>query len=1162
MKTRVLFILLISMFFLYAGLLFAYEFQAANSSDSTAVDPFIRTNTNRPGEYSGIINNDPLNTQVTLPIRYLDPRTVIITTLDNDTLTQGQDYELDGTLGTVTFLSTPPARFNFYTRYLPISLSDTVQFRTERAAISADTLLAGESINIHRQLESRAESSLFRNSTLQRSGYISRGVQVGNNRDVSVESGLHLTLNGNLSSDIEIHALLDDQNLPIQPEGNSRRLEEIDQVYIDLQARRYHGRFGDYRLETNTGRYGTFTRTLEGGLLRHSGPDLEVEIGGAVTRAMFHTMQFAGGDGIQGPYILTGKNGETPILIIGGSEKVWIDGVLMQRGESEDYTIDYNRGELTFTPRRPITSESRIEIDFEYSPEAYPRNLYTASANYTSPSGKYNLSAMIVEESDDSDRPISFDLTSDIRNQLSRMGDSNEPALISSPDSLGANEGDYVRRDTVWTDQATYSYFLFVEPAEDGSPRGEWSVLFTEVGSGEGEYERQYDPVIGLYYYTWEGPGEGSWSPVRHVPMPERRRNSAIALQMNPSRFVRFSADIGVSGYDRNTLSSVDDDDNTGWAQQYQGFFQLPTRGDISPLEVSVSLRNEENTYRSFAREREIEYERRWGADTLATNIGEREYGSRIVFRPHSSTSIQAGYGKLERGDVFVSERVDGIANLQTNRIQLQNTVEFIHSDDNDLSHTSDWLRYRGSATYLWKVWTPGVEAEYEDRDQSYSDTIFTGFRYQRLKTFWGMTPHMGHSGQVSYENRSRDSQQDKNTYSHVYSEDAVLLEWQYAPSAMPFRSEFEASHRIKQYDNLLDSTDVTTNLASMHLSWTPMASALTTDLQYRVSQTLTRTSALIAYQVPAGEGDYIRVGDEYVYDPEIGNYILRSEPTGDAVPTTDVTSVFHMDWSPHRLPGQEVHGNGFGWEDISLETEIEITEATTWDRPEEIIFLNLGSFQTDSTVQGQLSWRQDIYLFRSQREFNLRVRYYAEQRLQNLYLSGAERFSTDSWELRLRRSLSSTLDLESTLEDIRKRKRFARRTYGELYRLDRMKIDLSWRPSRIWRFGLETRGLYDEDISEATLVRGLALKPKVTWSVRQRGRVSADFEALWIASQAESVPFELADGRPKGRNGRANVRFDYRLGESINARATYTARLDQGREPIHIARVEVSAYF
>jgi hypothetical protein len=80
---------------------------------------------------------------------------------------------------------------------------------------------------------------------IQKSGTIIRGFQFGTNKDLTLQSGLRLQLSGKLSDDIEIVAALTDESSPIQPEGNTESLEELDKVFIQIRHKNASGVFGD-----------------------------------------------------------------------------------------------------------------------------------------------------------------------------------------------------------------------------------------------------------------------------------------------------------------------------------------------------------------------------------------------------------------------------------------------------------------------------------------------------------------------------------------------------------------------------------------------------------------------------------------------------------------------------------------------------------------------------------------------------------------------------------------------------------------------------------------------------------------------------------------------------------------------------------------------------
>ena len=365
------------------------------------------------------------------------------------------------------------------------------------------------------------KQSLF--DGLESSGSISRGFNIGNNQNSVLNSELDLQISGKLNEKIYLKASIQDANIPLQDNGYSQRLDEFDQIFIELISDDWQIRAGDIDLKNSNSYFGKFEKRIQG-LNFSISPNDQVNIygSGAIVKGQFKTSSFQGQNGNQGPYKLVGSRGELYVLVVSGSETVYINGSKLERGIDKDYTINYNAGEIIFNTTIPITGNTRVNVNYQVSERNYSR--FIAFSGVELKRDKINLNISFYNENDLKNQSLQQNLSDEQISILNQAGD--DSSLMNAPSAYQEtySENRILYKKEIINSQEVYAY--------SNDPNEElYSVRFTNVGSSLGDYILLTNNAIdNIYEYIApiNGIKQGDYNPIVKLVAPEKLQIAII----------------------------------------------------------------------------------------------------------------------------------------------------------------------------------------------------------------------------------------------------------------------------------------------------------------------------------------------------------------------------------------------------------------------------------------------------------------------------------------------------------------------------------------------------------------------------------------------------------------------------------------------------------
>lgn len=769
-----------------------------------------------------------------------------------------------------------------------------------------------------------AEDRFLDFGNLNYTGSFGRSLAFGNNQDAVVNSLFNLQLSGMLGDSIFVAAAITDNNIPIMPDGTTQQLNEFDRVWLQFKKRPWELNIGDIDIRQQPGYFMSYYKRQQGlafSMDQRLGKQVQHKMlaSGAIAKGKFTRNVFMGQEANQGPYRLQGANNEFFFIVLPGTERVFVDGIMQQRGEDQDYIINYNTAEITFTPRQLINKDKRIQIEFEYADRNYLNSLLYFGNEFKI-GDKWEVNLAFYANTDAKNSTINITLDPQQRQLLSEVGDSIQNAFFPSAvrDTFATGKILYVRTDTL-VNSILYSGIYVYSATEQPEM---FSLSFSEVGQGRGNYVPLFNAANGRAF-QWVAPlngvPQGNFEPVQLLVTPKQQQmgTAVVRYKLRPGTLI--AAEAALSRWDVNRFSSRDKGNDLGAGLKLHLQDERSLRGARKALALRTELGYEYvgATFRPLERIREVEFLRDWGLPFDAPAATEQLPLVQLTLADSSRQQLTYRYQGYLRSDGYRGHRHTVDHALTWKGWQLKDIWRSTLMRSTDFNGV--FLRPELSLNKQlekWKNYSTGISysLEHNALRHAATDTLLPlSFSFRDWNAWLRSNAAKPNRWGLQWFNRANHLPLGRS-FVPMDEQNTLSLHWEM------LKSPKHQWRTTATYRNLqVKDTSITTQQAEQSLlgraeyQMNLLKGALTANVLYELGGGQEQRRDFSYIEVPAGRGEFMWI--DYNEDgipqlnefevapfPDLARYIRIFTPTNDFIRASYTTFNYSISFNPRLL--------------------------------------------------------------------------------------------------------------------------------------------------------------------------------------------------------------------------------------------------------------------
>ncbi|NRB62390.1 MAG: hypothetical protein HRU40_05055 [Saprospiraceae bacterium] len=1035
------------------------------------------------------------------------------------------------------------------------------------------------------------------NQNLSYSGSFARGLSFGNRQNLVLNSTFNLQLSGDLGDDFYLLAAITDENIPLQPSGNTQQLNEFDRVFVQITRQQNQLTAGDYELTPGQSYFMRFFKKLQGATYQNTTNTKKGKLSTrgsiAVARGQFVRRTLSTSEGNQGPYRLQGLRGESFIIVLSGTERIYLDGKQLTRGIENDYTINYNLGEITFTANQLITRESRIIVEFEYADQNYLRSLTHLESEYKAEKSRFYI--QMFSQQDSKNTTLNLNLTEADRERLTQAGDDPLKAVTSSimPSETRSPARVFYRLlDTVIQNCGLLDSILVYATSDEEQL---FSARFSFVGSGQGNYQLADNSIANEPVFKWVAPDpvtcqpRGDYAPIIQLPTPQQHQMIVAGMEWSPTQQTQVLLETSTSTLDLNRFSNIDQKDDRGYALFSKVTHQLPMSffGKEGTWETSAAYEFKQAYFQPINPYRPQEYLRDWSLADFNGNgqieaTNEHLLQASLGYQMDSLGGIQYGLARFDRNALYEGTRQHWQLDITTSNTSVNGYASLVRAT----TPTDNRRFWRPDITIKQQIpFLPGLLAslhyQAEDNRREEADSLsLQSFSFHRWEAGIQNADTTQLTWSLAYQKR-KDQLPLATDLTDAIDVESVSAEIRLRPSRFwQLKSRLQYRNLTIRNTNLTSQRPNQTFLGRVQNNLILLKGIIRTSTVYELGSGQEPQVDFTYIKVATGEGQYIWLDSLYNNDGVIQPNEMEIAPfpdQADYVRISRITNAFfktqnvQFNQSLSIIPRIAWFGEKSNWKAViaklSTQSSFRIARKTNENgssfsiNPLKLNIVDSSLVSLSSAMQHTVFFNRGKPIFESQLGIT-------DNRSRIAQTTGFESRQITNFFLRTRTNLNQIWSIQ-TQWSLGSRFNNSENFENKSYKLEFTKVEpsLSWTPSQRFRGALNARFQTDRDVSRESGDQAMAseLESSFTYNRSVKTSLSSQISFIQIkynGNPSSPVGFAILNGLQSGRNILWSLQLDQQLGKNLRLSLTYEGRKTGNSSTVHVGRAQIAAVF